>query len=151
MRRLWIFSVEYSPVPTPLILAESAAAAIPTLTTVCDGVDCGAILGKYRQPYPSALMSNSAKAGVTDVLFSRTSRGVVMETRHLTRVSGTTLPCMVQRLQVQRAHRSDMALLVSERSGEIAVLGSCWSAVIREDAELVESALTGRQYYSLVF
>ena len=43
-------------------------------------------------PKPSSEASNSTNAGVTADPWSRMSWGVVMETRHLTRVRGTVLP-----------------------------------------------------------
>lgn len=43
-------------------------------------------------PKPSSDLSNSTNAGVTADPFKRISWGVVMDTRHLTRVSGTVLP-----------------------------------------------------------
>lgn len=51
-------------------------------------------LDQRRQPYPNPSndVSNSTKAGVTEDPWRRMSWGVVMETRHLTRVRGTVLP-----------------------------------------------------------
>lgn len=49
--------------------------------------DCGAMLGRYRQPKPSADMSNSVNGGE-----GNGPLGVVIETRVLTLVSGTAPP-----------------------------------------------------------
>ena len=66
----------------------------PTTLPTTEGVGgpWGAMLGRYRQENPSALMSNSTKDGVTEDPCMRLSRGVVMDTKHLTRVSGTVRP-----------------------------------------------------------
>ena len=65
---------------------------MPADTT--DGVTgpCGAMLGRYKQPKPSVCMSNSTKDGVMAAPCRRTSRGVVIDTRHFTRVSSTAPP-----------------------------------------------------------
>ena len=55
-------------------------------------VTCGVMLGKKRAPNPSADISNSTKAGMMATPWRRGSRGVVMETKHLTRDSVTGEP-----------------------------------------------------------
>lgn len=52
------------PVPMPVTTVWSVPPIMPAETT--DGVTgpCGAILGKYMQPNPSQLMSNSTNDGV---------------------------------------------------------------------------------------
>lgn len=75
----------------PPITDESATPTTP-LTTLGVGGPCGAILGKYKHPNPSAFMLNSTNAGVTLDPCILASLGVVMETRHLTLVSGTGQP-----------------------------------------------------------
>jgi len=72
--------------------AWSVPPIIPADTT--DGVTgpCGAMLGRYIQPKPSLLMSNSTNDGVMAAPWRRTSRGVVIDTRHFTRVSNTGPP-----------------------------------------------------------
>jgi len=76
----------------PVVTVWSVPPIIPDDTT--DGVigPCGATLGRYMQPKPSELMSNSTNDGVIAAPWSRTSRGVVIETRHFTRVSSTGPP-----------------------------------------------------------
>ena len=81
----------YLPVPIPPITDESATPTTP-LTTLGVGGPCGAILGKYRHPNPSAFMLNSTNAGVTLDPCILASFGVVMETKHFTRVNGTGYP-----------------------------------------------------------
>jgi len=85
----------YSPDPMPPTTPGSLPPIIPDPTTEGVGGPCGAILGRYRQPKPSAFMSNSMNAGVIDAPWRRTSLGVVMETRHLTLVRGTVPPLAV--------------------------------------------------------
>ena len=80
------------PVPIPPTTALSEPPIMPAFTTDGFGGPCGAMLGKYRHPNPSAFMSNSTNAGVIEAPWRRTSRGVVMETKHLTLVSGTAPP-----------------------------------------------------------
>ena len=72
----------------------TAGSEVPTTPLTTDGVGgpWGATLGRYKQEKPSALMSNSTKAGVTDDPCMRLSRGVVIDTRHLTLVRGTDPP-----------------------------------------------------------
>jgi len=76
----------------PVTTVWSVPPIMPADTT--DGVTgpCGAILGRYMQPKPSQLMSNSTNDGVMAAPWRRTSRGVVIDTRHLTRVSSTGPP-----------------------------------------------------------
>jgi len=80
------------PVPMPVTTVWSVPPIMPAETT--DGVigPCGAILGRYMQPKPSQLMSNSTNDGIIAAPWRRMSRGVVMETRHFTRVSNTGPP-----------------------------------------------------------
>ena len=80
------------PVPMPVTTVWSVPPIIPAETT--DGVmgPCGAMLGKYIQPKPSQLISNSTNDGVMAAPCRRMSRGVVIETRHFTRVSNTGPP-----------------------------------------------------------
>jgi len=80
------------PVPMPVTTFWSVPPIIPADTT--DGVigPCGAILGRYMHPKPSQLISNSTNDGVMAAPWRRMSRGVVMETRHFTRVSNTGPP-----------------------------------------------------------
>ena len=73
---------------------------MPPVTTDGLGGPCGAILGKYKHPNPSTLMSNSTNDGVMLAPCSLTSRGVVMETRHLTRARDTEPPLLVVRRRV---------------------------------------------------
>ena len=76
----------------PVTTFWSVPPIIPADTT--DGVigPCGAILGRYMHPKPSQLISNSTNDGVMAAPWRRMSRGVVMETRHFTRVSNTGPP-----------------------------------------------------------
>lgn len=50
------------------------------------------VLHPRTYPNPSSEVSNSTNAGVTAAPCRRMSWGVVMDTRHLTRVRGTVLP-----------------------------------------------------------
>lgn len=81
----------HSPAPIPPMTEESATPTTP-LTTLGVGGPCGAILGKYKQPNPSAFMLNSTNAGVTLEPCILASFGVVMDTRHFTLVNGTGQP-----------------------------------------------------------
>jgi len=88
----WLWPWLNTPVPMPVTTAWSVPPITPADTT--DGVTgpCGAMLGRYMQPKPSQDMSNSTNDGVMAAPWRRTSRGVVMDTRHFTRVSNTGPP-----------------------------------------------------------
>ena len=87
-----LWRTSHIPVPMPVTTVWSVPPIIPADTT--DGVTgpCGAILGRYMQPKPSRRMSNSTNDGVMAAPWRRMSRGVVIETRHFTRVSNTGPP-----------------------------------------------------------
>lgn len=108
-----------TPVPMPPITAGSE---VPTTPPTTEGVGgpCGAMLGRYRQAKPSAAMSNSTKAGVTEAPCILASLGVVMETRHLTRVSGTGRPadCSLRSVSI-------VASFSSMASDQLMMSGSC--------------------------
>lgn len=85
------YKITKLPEPIPPMTVVSATPTTP-LTTDGVGGPCGAILGKYRHPKPSAFILNSTKAGVNEDPFILASLGVVIDTRHLTRVRGTGHP-----------------------------------------------------------
>jgi len=71
----------------------SNAPIFPTVTTLGPAGLCGATLGRYRQPNPSADISNSTNGGKVAVpCVARKSLGVVIETNVFTRVRGTGPP-----------------------------------------------------------
>lgn len=80
------FLFQYLPEPIPPSTLLSA------VTTVGGVVLCGAILGKYKQANPSALMSNSTNGGKVQEPWALKSLGVVMDTKVLIRVRGTGPP-----------------------------------------------------------
>ena len=92
--------------PIPVTTVWSVPPIMPAETT--DGVTgpCGAILGRYMQPKPSQLMSNSTNDGVMAAPWRRMSRGVVIDTRHFTRVSNTGPPFTAVGLDEQPATTS---------------------------------------------
>jgi len=75
---------------------EANKSLMPKWVSACKQWLCKQSLSskERRRPYPNPSndVSNSTKAGVTDDPWRRMSWGVVMETRHLTRVRGTVLP-----------------------------------------------------------
>ena len=75
------------------------------------------MLGKKRAPNPSADMSNSTKAGMMATPWSRGSRGVVMETRHLTRESVTGQPPLKDGMSNRLATKKRMRSNYGSRSG----------------------------------
>lgn len=69
-------------------------------------------------PKPSSELSNSTNGGVTADPFKRMSWGVVMDTRHLTRVSGTVLSSADRtRLRLMRYWPLSSAGVVKTLSG----------------------------------
>lgn len=60
--------------------------------TSCVSAGCKNKKEMLSNPKPSSEVSNSTNAGVTADPCRRMSWGVVMETKHLTRVRGTVLP-----------------------------------------------------------
>ena len=77
------------PEPIPPTTLVSGAVRVATLTTDGPAGDCGAMLGRYKQPKPSAPMSISTKGGNGELPWER---GVVIDTNVFTRVNGTGPP-----------------------------------------------------------
>ena len=108
-----------TPVPMPPITTGSE---VPTTPPTTEGVGgpWGAMLGRYRHAKPSAAMSNSTNAGVTEAPCILASLGVVMETRHLMRVSGTGRPadCSLRSVSI-------VASFSSMPTDQLMMSGSC--------------------------